>query len=145
LWDFETRKLIATLEGHGEWVSQVAFSPDGKTLASASFDHQVKLWDVETKKNTMTLSGHEGFVASVAFSPDGQRLASGGWDYQIKLWDLRPTDYLPSDDYTKRPSAPAKGDSIGNFEIWIYVAVAGGFVVTLLLVVIVLRRKFKGR
>ena len=56
----------------------VAFSPDGKRLASASRDGTVKVWDAATGQEIRTLKGHTGFVTSVAFSPDGKRLASAG-------------------------------------------------------------------
>jgi len=71
--------LAQTLSGHGAEVNSVAFSPDGKTLASGSHDNTIKLWDVASGTNTQTLSGHGG-VYSVAFSPDGKMLASGSYD-----------------------------------------------------------------
>ena len=84
-----------TLKGHTDSVDSVAVSPDGKTLASGSFDKSIKLWDVASGKNTATLKGHDKIVnnvafSSVAFSPDGKTLASGSADETIKLWDLAP-------------------------------------------------------
>ena len=81
-----TAQLIATLEGHTDNVWSVAFSPDGKTLASGSWDQTVRLWAVETEQLRHILTGHTGEVNSVAFSPDGGTLASGSWDGTIRLW-----------------------------------------------------------
>src|SRR5262245_59609092 len=81
-------KLRATLKGHTESVQSVAFSPDGKTLASASGDKSIKLWDVATGKQQATLKGHTESVRSVAFSPDGKTLASASKDETVKLWDV---------------------------------------------------------
>ncbi len=66
----------------------MAFSPDGKTLASASEDNTIKLWDMATGKEQTTLKGHGNWVQSVAFSPDGKTLASGSIDKTIKLWEV---------------------------------------------------------
>ena len=82
-----TAQLIATLEGHTDNVWSVAFGPDGKTLASASFDSAVRLWEVPSGKLLHVLTGHTNTVHSVSFSPDGQTLASGGWESTIRLWD----------------------------------------------------------
>jgi WD40 repeat protein len=70
-------------------VFSVAFSPDGKLLASGSEDDTVKLWDVASGRELQTLRGHAGNVSSVAFSPDGKLLASGSSDGIIRLWGVR--------------------------------------------------------
>ncbi|MGO9473272.1 MAG: toll/interleukin-1 receptor domain-containing protein [Rhodomicrobium sp.] len=78
----------STLTGHTKFVLSVAFSPDGRTLASASSDATIKLWEVATGLELRTLAGHTKAVFSVAFSPDGRTLASGSWDKTIKLWEV---------------------------------------------------------
>ncbi len=79
---------FCTLEGHFGVVFSVAFSPDGRLLASGSDDETIKLWEVATGREVRTLEGHFGVVFSVAFSPDGRLLASGSWDATIKLWEV---------------------------------------------------------
>ena len=76
-----------TLRGHSSMVRSVVFSPDGKSLASGSYDKTIKLWDTAGGTELFTLKGHSHFVYSVAFSPDGKHLASGSEDKTIKLWD----------------------------------------------------------
>uniref|UniRef100_UPI0039C62CDB nSTAND1 domain-containing NTPase n=1 Tax=Scytonema sp. PCC 10023 TaxID=1680591 RepID=UPI0039C62CDB len=73
------------LEGHSDAVIGVSFSPDGKTVASASSDNSIKLWSSDGRL-LKTLNGHSAGVIGVSFSPDGKTVASASSDHSIKLW-----------------------------------------------------------
>ncbi|MCX5963484.1 MAG: AAA-like domain-containing protein [Cyanobacteria bacterium] len=74
------------IEGHSDQIQRIVFSPDGKTIATASWDRTIKLWRVSDGKLIRTLTGHGDWLFALAFSPDGQMLASGSKDQTVRLW-----------------------------------------------------------
>lgn len=83
-----TWRCVHTLLGHSNAVTSVAFSPDGKTLASGSEDKTIEVWKLDVGKRWYTLTGHSDWVTCIAFSPDGRTLASSSRDKNIHIWDL---------------------------------------------------------
>jgi WD40 repeat protein len=79
----------ATLTGHDSRIGCLAYSPDGKRLATGSSDQTVKLWDPTTGQELLTLTGHTGHITGMAFSPDGRRLTSSTFD-EVRIWDATP-------------------------------------------------------
>ncbi len=94
LWDVATGREIGALKEHGRGVIKVAFSRDGKFLASAASDNTIKIWDVENRRELRTLTGHTSSVESIDFTPDGSLLASASDDGSTFLWDALSGEHL---------------------------------------------------
>jgi WD40 repeat protein len=128
LWDMAKGKITASLPGHTASIDSVAFSPDGKSVASGSSDQTIRLWDMATGKHTAILKGHTSSIKSVAFSPDGKTLASGSHDTTVRLWEtatgkeIRVLDAHHS-SVTSLAFSPdgqtlASGSSDNTIELW---------------------------
>jgi cytochrome c len=91
IWRPGEAKPVAVLEGHKAPVSSLAVSPDGATLASASWDHTARLWPLSgaaTGGEARVLEGHKDNVNGVAFTPDGKSLVTAGYDATLRIWPL---------------------------------------------------------
>jgi len=90
MWDpINSKKPIARMTGHQQLINQVAFSPNGLLVASASFDKSIKIWNGLTGKYIGTLRGHVGSVYQIAWSADSRLLMSGSKDSTVKIWDVK--------------------------------------------------------
>jgi len=88
IWDANTGKLIAKLEGHISIVHCLAWTADGKTLISGLNDRSIRTWNTTTWQQINVLTGHTSVVHRIALSPNGRILVSGSWDRTARLWNL---------------------------------------------------------
>ena len=123
------------LTGHPDLIQDLAFSPDGKTLASCGYDKLIKLWDVSSGKVIRTLREHSDSVYAVGFSPDGKLLASAAADRAVKLWDAstgrllytlgEPTDWVYAVAWSPDGRHLAAAGADRSIRVWEVTAEAG--------------------
>ena len=123
-----THHRSTRLTGHTGFVHSVAFSADGRLLASCGSDRTVRVWDVAAAKCVAVLNGHTDEVFSAVFHPDGTRLASGGRDRAVWLWDLATgqevarleghTNYVYSLAFSPDGTSLVSGSGDGTVRIW---------------------------
>ena len=123
--DAITGSQMAVLSGHTDWVQSVAFSSDGRSLASGSHEKTVKLWDVQTGGVIKTFHGHSHWVHSVSISGDYTRISSGSDDGTICLWDIQTGECLHTIKQQKwanyvgfSPTDPQHIISISGGKVW---------------------------
>lgn len=89
MWDVADGKVVRTFAGHATSITSLAVAPNGKILATSSYDDSIKLWDIESAAEVRTLFDRDTDTANcVAFSPDGKVLAGGYRDFSVILWDV---------------------------------------------------------
>ena len=86
IWDANTGKTLLTYSGHTQYINAIAWSPDGKTIASTDGGDVVQVWDTTTGKQLFTHNGHTDQVGFVSWSPDGTKLASASQDGTDQVW-----------------------------------------------------------
>lgn len=87
VWDPATGERLLIYSGHTADIGGLAWSPDGRSLASGSLDTTVQVWDSSSGEHILTYTGHTSSVNTVAWSPDGTRIASGSDDATVQIWD----------------------------------------------------------
>lgn len=91
IWDLKTRKVMRIISGHQSAVTDIAFSPDSKTLLTASRDGTARIWDIKsTRKLPTVLDDHHDWVMTAAFNKSGSKIITGSKDSYIRIWQTDP-------------------------------------------------------
>jgi len=128
VYDIASGSKLSMIEGHRDVIQIALFSPDEKSIATASYDREIVLWDLATGKILQKFVGHNGAVYSIAFSPDGRTLVSGCADETVKVWDVatgqrldtmsQPTDEVFSVAVTNDGSYALSGSADSRLRVW---------------------------
>jgi WD40 repeat protein len=89
LWGMASKTPLSIFAGHTQAIKTLAFSPDGKLLATAGDDGLILIWDIDCRKLVQTLSAHRWTISALSFSADGNTLISASWDGNIKFWQVK--------------------------------------------------------
>lgn len=87
VWNADDGRLLATLRGHRDKLTNGEFSPDGLRIVTASFDHTARIWNAADGHLLATLQGHTDTVFQAKFSPDGQRIVTASFDHTARVWN----------------------------------------------------------
>jgi WD40 repeat protein len=128
VWDVVSQTKARELRGHSNWVYCLAFSPDGKWLATGGWDRTIKLRDAASGAERLTIFAHDGFVLDLAFSPDSRTLASTSEDRSVRLWEIPTgrqigvchghTDFVQAAAFAPDGRELASGGLEGTMKVW---------------------------